>query len=396
MSRLDPVFAPVSKYLPFKFTFFKLYPVVQNHSSNMDVVLYIAEELVWKFTTKLNTNETTCNLCETNFQTYLTTAMQIKDHSLEVHGKTKDVTDLVQFIENSTNLDNASKLDNANDLGKELAPTYQEVHDRKSLAWKFVAKSNKDDYRCNLCGTEFKIHRYTVTQIKDHILKDHGATKEGFAMKEFIETRYRLKYTNKLPKVQSCKKDNKHCKCCEKFELVCLECGFKGASEKSAKAHQKSCKNIVCEECGFQAGRKAMHWHVLRNHKGKILNCDQCNYTAKKPSAVKTHIRNVHEGFRINCDKCEKKFTQHSDLNNHLASTHNIQTDKLIKCSECDFSTTYRQHMTVHNKKNHEEGYSTQRTWSCKNCNKRFRNKILMLKHTNSLDKPCILAIPNK
>ena len=130
----------------------------------MDVALYIAEELIWKFTTKVTTTETSCNLCETNFQIDLTTAMQIKDHILEVHGKTKEVTALVQFIENSTNLDNASKFNYANDLGNELAPLNQELHDRKSLAWKFVSKLNKDDYRCNLCGTEFKIQKATATK----------------------------------------------------------------------------------------------------------------------------------------------------------------------------------------------------------------------------------------
>ena len=250
----------------------------------MKVERNTAEELVWQFSTKLNTEESACNLCDAIIKTNLATTTNIKDHILKKHGASEKVVELIQFVTNST------KLNSDKDFSDNVALTTK-----------------------------------------------------------FFETTAKLLSTNRLPKIKSCKKENKHCKCCSKFEYVCLECGLKSINGKTARRHTKSHMKIVCEQCGFQTeGGRKMHFHVLRTHKEKQTQCNQCTYKAKKPSALRTHVRNVHEGFRIDCGQCDRKFTQHNDLDKHLNSVHGIQIDKTFKCDGCDFTTVYRQQMTFH------------------------------------------------
>ena len=355
----------------------------------MEVELNTAEELVWQFSTKLNTEENTCNLCDAIIKTTLATTADIKDHILKEHGASQKVVELIQFVTNST------KLDIDKDLSDNVALTIKEELDRKSIVWKFATKLNMNDYSCNLCGSIFKTNSSIATKIRDHIIKDHETTNEGIELKEFIEIKAKLLNTNKLPKIKSCKKENKHCKCCSKFEYVCFECGFKSANGKSARRHTKSHMKIVCEQCGFQTeGGRKMHFHVLRTHKEKQIQCKQCNYKAKKPSALRTHVRNVHEGFRIDCGQCNRKFTQHNDLDKHLNLVHGMQIDKTFKCDGCDFTTVYRQQMTFHKKKNHEEGYS--RKWNCKDCKQRFMSMAVLNQHKNSLENTCSTSKQDK
>ena len=71
---------------------------------------------------------------------------------------------------------------------------------------------------------------------------------------------------NKLPKIKSCKKENKHCKCCEQFErvYVCEDFGFKPANPKNLREHMKLHVNTVCEECEFQSEKWKMKYHIKR------------------------------------------------------------------------------------------------------------------------------------
>ena len=198
-----------------------------------------------------------------------------------------------------------------------------------------------------------------------------------------------------MPKVQSCKKENKHCKCCTKFivekpEFVCSECGYKTIEKKSLRNHILLHIKIVCEQCGFETEKMKMQYHVKKAHTigtDKIIyKCNHCDYKAKKGN-VKSHTRNVHEGFRINCEQCERKFTQFSELNNHLTKVHGVQIDKMLRCEECNFTTSLRQVMTGHKNKKHEDG--NDKKYFCKNCKTSFRCKTSLDKHWKCADVSC-------
>ena len=357
----------------------------------MEVELDTAQELVWRFTTKLGTGESSCNLCGVTFQTNVSSTSDINNHILQEHGTTEEVFELKQFIKNSTNF--VTIKNGRKDL-LSGSPTTNEKEPEGFISpvWKFATKMNNEDISCNLCGIILKIQaKRMATQVKEHIMKEHGNTEAGIELNQYFAHKAKLSFVNKLPKVQSCKKENKHCKCCAKFVLeeVCDECGFKTNDPRSLKNHRKTHINTVCEECGFQTEHWKMQYHIKTSHKEKpitIVKCDHCDYKAKRGN-VKIHMRNVHEGFRINCEQCDRKFTQFSELNNHLIKVHGVQVNKTLECGECNFSTTIRQLMTGHKKKKHEDG--SNKKHFCHNCKTSFRGESNLATHWKSPGISC-------
>ena len=222
-------------------------------------------------------------------------------------------------------------------------------------------------------------------------MTEHGTTEEAIELKEYFEEKTRLDFVKKLPKIKSCKKENKHCKCCENFRnvYICEECGFKATNPKYLRVHRKLHVNTVCEECGFQAEKWKMKYHIKQTHTEKqpsITKCDHCDYKALTRN-VKSHMRNVHDGFRIDCKQCDRKFTQFSELNNHQIKDHGALINKTFDCDECSFSTTIRQLMTGHKKKKHEDG--TDKNHFCHNCKTSFRGETNLASHWKSPGISC-------
>ena len=69
----------------------------------MELELDTAQELIWRFTTELDSGESSCNLCGITFQTKLTRKEDIKKHILLEHGSAEEVIELKQFVESFTN-----------------------------------------------------------------------------------------------------------------------------------------------------------------------------------------------------------------------------------------------------------------------------------------------------
>ena len=92
-------------------------------------------------------------------------------------------------------------------------------------------------------------------------------------------------------------------------------------------------------------------------HKTKVhpetFYCNVCDYKSIKSGNVRKHNDTVHKGIRIDCNHCEKKFTQHRDLDRHLEKNHGIEIDKIFKCSKCDYTTKYKQILSLHEKNTH-------------------------------------------
>ena len=365
-------------------------PVGHQLLWKMDVELDAVQELIWRFSTRLDTGESSCNLCGAIFQAHLSTTILIKNHIEQEHGATEEVIELKQFIENSKNF---VSIEN----GSKNMPTDQDNakkdNVRVSPVWKFSTKLDSGERSCNLCGVTYQNHNTSITMIKYHILKEHGTTEAGVELKQYIEYKAKLDYVNKLPKIQTCKKETKHCKCCakmEKVEYVCVVCNYKTTEKKSLRNHLTLHNQIVCEQCGFETEKRKMQYHVKKAHtigtEKLKFKCDHCDYKAKKGN-VKSHMRNVHEGVRINCEQCERKFTQYSDLNHHLTKVHGVQIDKTLKCKECNFSTSLRQVMTGHKNKKHEDG--TDKKYFCHNCKTSFRCGTSLDRHWKCADTSC-------
>ena len=70
--------------------------------------------------------------------------------------------------------------------------------------------------------------------------------------------------------------------------------------------------------------RKASFWYHSRAfHRGKVLECDQCNFsTTTFLHGLKRHKETAHEGIIHKCEECGKKFTQMGTLGAHKRVAH--------------------------------------------------------------------------
>ena len=108
----------------------------------MEVELNTAQELVWKFTTELDSGGSSCNLCDVTFQTQLTN--DIENHILQDHGAAEEVIELKEFVESSTNFVTINK-GKKDFLSTSPITDVKEPERLSSPVWKFTTLIKEEE-----------------------------------------------------------------------------------------------------------------------------------------------------------------------------------------------------------------------------------------------------------
>ena len=96
------------------------------------------------------------------------------------------------------------------------------------------------------------------------------------------------------------------------------------------------------------------------SHCGKILFCDQCDYSTATKKSLVVHTM-THTGEKpFSCRLCDYKTSTSSNVTS-LMLTHTGA--KPFACSECDYKTAYNGNLTVHIRK-HTNG----KPYACAKC----------------------------
>ena len=128
----------------------------------------------------------------------------------------------------------------------------------------------------------------------------------------------------------------------------------------------------------------------LKKKEVHLNQCDQCDFSFKKPSDLIRHIR-THTGERpYNCEICEKKFTVKSTLTTHM-KTHTGAKNLVCHVCKSMFSskTSLKVHMRLH---------TGALPYKCDLCDKRFRTPAsrkthISTAHTSKPSKPDVDAV---
>ena len=148
----------------------------------------------------------------------------------------------------------------------------------------------------------------------------------------------------------------------------------------------------VCTNCDdlFQS-KLALNYHEEVKHKKELesFRCTDCTETFKTMHNVNVHKRSVHNRRDFYCRKCFFKFKSHSHLLRHYRTVHNLDMKKFTNseisaeqtihsCSICDFTSIYKQNLTIHIKLKLSD---LKEDFHCDECGSNFTLKTSLTRH---------------
>ena len=109
------------------------------------------------------------------------------------------------------------------------------------------------------------------------------------------------------------------------------------------------------------------------------IQCNKCDYKTTSRQGLKIHNSKVHsnidfEQFPAACDICEKVLQNESDLRKHKKSQHTYHNVR-YQCNECEFMANEVETLNIHFGKKHTEKPQ------CGLCDKTFESLSLLENH---------------
>ena len=137
----------------------------------------------------------------------------------------------------------------------------------------------------------------------------------------------------------------------------CTVCAFKGNSKAGLTIHMKrmhkvppvsddgvSQKAHSCKQCSFSATTsRGLSMHISHIHVNKhfTLTCEHCDFTTKKPNMLEKHMVQ-----KYCCPHCD--YVGQTWVLKHHVSTHGAAKERSLKCTYCDYKTSYSLALKVH------------------------------------------------
>ena len=150
--------------------------------------------------------------------------------------------------------------------------------------------------------------------------------------------------------------------------------------EKEIKTYKKQQEKKIkeLENTCKQKARKEKD-SVTKVTKENLIKCQQCDFTSTSRQGLKIHNSRKHskikfEEFPAACDICEKVLESETNLKKHKKSEHSYHTVK-YQCNECGFMANEVQTLHVH------FGVEHSIKKLCGLCDKEFSNSQLLDDH---------------
>ena len=204
---------------------------------------------------------------------------------------------------------------------------------------------------CPYCGQEFKRSEGYVTksfaQYEKHVMKhkiENGcdcadAPKLAEVDKLLVESGQPRRKGNTVQLIE------RHMKLVHMGWASCSQCEQIFKNEVLLSTHlRKHSRTIVCKKCGFEADTTSkMQYHKLNIHDTNAVVCDLCSKTFKNMARLKDHIAKCHR--EKECKLCGKTVKH---LDHHIQTMHQLDSEKMFKCPDCEKAFISKRKLTVH------------------------------------------------
>nr|CAH7767232.1 unnamed protein product [Callosobruchus chinensis] len=187
----------------------------------------------------------------------------------------------------------------------------------------------------------------------------------------------------------------------------CTLCAFKTTRSGCFKEHllehpeaNPNYKFRTCAHCNVAFKKKvSLDNHMLNKHPNfissvtyKIHKCTECNYRTTMSTHLKRHLLK-HTETPTKCTHCNMTFKTKTSLDNHVIKKHpnstSSVTNKIHRCTECNYKTTKSKHLLKHPEKNYK--YNT-----CTHCDVTFKRKTFLDNHLIKKHLNFISSVTNK
>ncbi|XP_049804449.1 zinc finger protein 583-like [Schistocerca nitens] len=176
------------------------------------------------------------------------------------------------------------------------------------------------------------------------------------------------------------------------FKFFCSQCSFKSKRESHYQRHKQlheQVSNIYqCEKCSFKTIRLGnLRRHEL-THSESELSCDLCTYRTLHHKLLIRHQRNKHinklqeseEKEIMKCSQCNYSTTRPYLLERHLkVHSSDFSKNQLVyECSECPYKASRKEHLDRHTSNVH----GCHRPFLCHHCGKAFKRPDALKQHS--------------
>jgi len=146
-------------------------------------------------------------------------------------------------------------------------------------------------------------------------------------------------------------------------KFSCDQCEYEAVRRDDIKRHKDSVHlglKYKCNECTIEyCSEYQVKAHINSVHNGILYDCNLCEKKFTQPGNLNIHKKKVHEGKKYKCKECDKSVT---GLVYHVQKEHR---NNIYECDLCKYKAKVFQNLRLHKKRKHRRNMLNSEESSC-------------------------------
>ena len=137
-------------------------------------------------------------------------------------------------------------------------------------------------------------------------------------------------------------------------KFSCDQCEYEAVRRNDIKRHKESVHlglKYKCNECTIEyCSEYQVKAHINSVHNGILYECNLCEKKFTQPGNLNVHKTRVHKGKRYKCKECDKSVT------GQVYHVHKEHRNDIYECDQCKYKAKVLQNLRLHKQRKHRVG----------------------------------------